>query len=161
MRAHIIKTLVITAAMAVASIASADNWVHVNFGAIKIDLVGPAGGAGEPWNQAGTAKSGTDLLGSAGAATTIDWSISAGLSAGDWNSANTLERLESAFCVQDSNTRTLKISGLNPARLSADVTSFTLVNADIQPHNPGQRPGGPKVITDQIIAYTLITERCP
>ena len=89
--------------------------INVNFGAAKTeaDLIGPIGTTGETWNQNGNTKSGTDLTDFAGGATTIDWSISGSFNNGDWGSSSTLEMLESAFWLQDSNVRTLTISGLD------------------------------------------------
>lgn len=117
MKPHMIKTLVISAAMAVATIASAETWVHVNFGKAKIEaeLVGPAGGSGERWNQAGTAISAAGLTNSTGAATTIGWAMGGGsLTTGnDWNNAANLEMLESAFFQPNGTARTLTITGLN------------------------------------------------
>jgi len=104
--------------MASASIAHAATVVNVNFGAAKVEaeLVGPGGGSGERWNQAGTAKSGTDLLDSAGTATTIDWSLSGTLSAGNWTDKTDIKMLQSCFYQSDSTARTLTISGLDSSK---------------------------------------------
>jgi hypothetical protein len=112
-----ITKLALAAALVTTS-ANAAMVVNVNFNTAKLeaDLVGPVGTTGETWNQAGTAKSALNLLTSTGGATTIDWGLSGAWSNGDWNNANTLEMLESAFWVQDSNTRTLTLSGLTAGK---------------------------------------------
>jgi len=131
MKSHIIKTLVISAAMAVASITSADNWVNVNFGPTTASLGGPAGGSGAIWNQqTGTGTSNaTTLQDATGVDTTIGWSFTGGsFSSSSWTGGSEktpITMLQGALWLQDSNIRTLTISGLNPAnKYALYIASF-------------------------------------
>ena len=119
MKTRHLSFLALSALLAGAISANAAT-INVNFGVAKTeaDLFGPVGSIGETWNQAGTGTFDTDLSDSAGAVTTIDWAFSGSsfTGNGNWNSATTIEMLESAFFQSDGNTRTLTLSGLDAGK---------------------------------------------
>jgi hypothetical protein len=92
----------------------------------RTDLVGPAGGAGETWNQTMAGTNGgpafsnsTAVVDSTGAATSIGWNLTINNSAPlfRWNGSDvaTLSMLKRGIFTNSGANHTLTLTGLNPA----------------------------------------------
>ena len=109
-------------ALAAAWVAVAALWpatadalsVNVNLdgNTSRADLVGPAGGSGQTWNQQ-SAKSANGLLDSTGGSTGIGYTFDTGSNPGTW-AASGLPMLMGASYTEGNTTTTLDITGLNP-----------------------------------------------
>ncbi|MCX6877135.1 MAG: hypothetical protein NTW21_25495 [Verrucomicrobia bacterium] len=111
--------LAATAWLAVAALwpASADALtvnVNLDSNTSRTDLVGPAGGSGQTWNQK-SSKSASGLLDSAGGSTGIGYTFDIGSDPGTWATTG-LSMLRGASYTEANQTTTLAITGLNPAK---------------------------------------------
>ena len=117
-------------ALLITTVSANADTVNVNFDFTvfdRTDLVGPAGGAGETWNQTmlgghnvAGGFSGVDVLDSAGVATGIDWSLKrsddGGLFRWVGSEEATLSMLDHGIFTNSKLTHTLTITELDPAK---------------------------------------------
>jgi hypothetical protein len=99
--------------------------INVNIDtATRTELVGPAGGLGQTWNQQPNLKTGSSLLDSVGIPTTVGFSTNAS-DVGTWGSPSLTLLTGGAFNWTANNPYTLTITGLTTGKkYDLDIASF-------------------------------------
>jgi hypothetical protein len=109
------------------------EFINVNIdSSARAGLAGPAGGSGSTWNQQPGAETGSALLNSVGAPTTVGFSVNAS-NVGEWGSPLLSMLAGAAFNWDPSSPYTLTINGLTNGK------KYDLYLASFHPNEDGDR----------------------